>query len=214
MFFGSAWAVATLRPRHANLVTHSQLPVCFTSLRLTIRRIGSLDGDDNVVSLFIKKVQDLWNAVHHLWQTSLFVHLNSSNCSPVLCWLTHSPPVECNSLIWDVVVGTGPSKHKSLISLCLASLFPILSITFSCEKTSAGSSLEPSWINMALIATLLIPRPVYLVRLRDHETQRAMMVSKCADLNSPMIFFSLMTTYINSMCLSNETTTKTYITVE
>lgn len=168
--------------------------------------------------LFILKVQDLGNAVHQLWQTSLFVHLHSSNCSPALCWLTYSPPVECNSLIWDAAVGTGPCKHKSLISLCLASLFPILSISLSCKKTFAGSSLKPSWISTALIATLLIPRPVHLVRLRDHARHREPWWSQSVlILVLQWSFFpndDNSISAVSRMCLSNKTTTKTYITVE
>ena len=57
----------------------------------------------------------------------------------------HGPPVECNSLmLWWRQASVGTTAWA-----------PFLSISFSCDRTLARSSLKPSWISRDLIPTLL-----------------------------------------------------------
>lgn len=105
------------------------------------------DGDDDVVRISISKVEHLGNFACEYRCYKHWLHLSSSNFSPV----------ECNSLIQDVVLETGLCSQQSLISHWFASLCPIFSIFFSCYWTLATTSLKPGWPSMALYSDSLPP---------------------------------------------------------
>lgn len=107
------------------------------------------DGDDIMVCIFTSKV---------VCPSSLTVceHQESTFPSPTVVMhsisLEHDPPAERYNLIWDVVVVTD------------LRILDFLSIPFSCNQTSARSSLKLWWISMALIPTLFLPGAVRIVK--------------------------------------------------
>lgn len=114
------------------------------------------DGDDIMVCIFTSKV---------VCPSSLTVceHQESTFPSPTVVMhsisLEHDPPAERNNLIRDVVVVTD------------LRILDFLSISFSCNQTSARSSLKSNWISMAIIPTLLLL--LHLAGRVGLKTQRA-----------------------------------------
>ena len=133
-----------------------------------------------------------------VWAPSVnAINTESTSFRPaaVLCsvGVDHSPPIECNSLIWDVEVETG-LWQKCGTTVVDFTFFgqheSRLSTSFSYDQTLSRSSLKPSWISTTLIPSLCLPVAVELVRLDGQKTLWASIVSKSADLNPKHPFTS------------------------
>ena len=133
------------------------------------------DGDDNIVGVFTFKVRHQGNTVHklslclstkHRWRKHR-VRLFLSHSSP-------APRAQSAHRVQQLDPGCcggdrSPYRCKHGLWFPVLPAVPHLSISFSCEQTSARSSLNPIWISPTPILYLssLLRGIVRLVRLKD-----------------------------------------------
>lgn len=101
----------------------------------------------------------------------------------------HSPPVEGNSLIWDVVVATSLCKDVDTTEsdfMLFCQPVSHFSISFSCKWTLARSILYPWWITQ----TLFLPGGGWAGQVGRSKDLRCDCLKVCCSYSKPCTFFS------------------------